>query len=644
MKYRREIDGLRAVAVLPVIFFHAGFSIFSGGYVGVDVFFVISGFLITSILIRELERGDFSISRFYERRARRILPALFFVMLTYLPFAYILTPPSQLKEFSESLISVVLFVSNIFFWQQSGYFAIEAELKPLLHTWSLAVEEQYYLFFPVFLFLIWRFGRSLAFWSILAIALISILLSEWGWRNTPGANFYLAPTRAWELLTGSACAFLAIGRNPHPNNLLSTFGLAMVVFTVFFYHDRIPFPSLYTIAPVAGTALILLFATRGTWVAKLLSTSPFVGIGLISYSAYLWHQPLFSLVRLRTFTLPNPFLMAAVALLALLLAWGTWRWVEKPFRSHSPSVPNTRRAVFTTSGAVGAVFVAFGLAGHFTSGFSGQTSGGENISELEKKLTPNIGLHLDCDYAFTMSPNCTTSSTPRVLLWGDSYAKHLVAGILASDPDIQMQQHTLSACAPILGLAQLGRARSYKWAKDCMNFNNQVLEWLRNHETIDLVILSSHFKAATDGNLLLENGDRLRGEALDYVTRRLRTTIDMIRATGVDVLIVSPTPPSGFSIGQCTLKSTLFSKPEDNCDFDLDTKNAFFNLVQAVSDHVPVYWLHKDICKMGVCDVIQEGNWIYRDTGHLTYEGSSYLGGKNNWIQQFRTIARQNST
>lgn len=176
MKYRSEIDGLRALAVLPVILFHAGFKVFSGGYVGVDVFFVISGYLITNILILELEEGSFSIARFYERRARRVLPALFFVMLWCLPFAYVWMWPSQFRDFTQSLAAVVLFGSNILFWRKSGYYASDAELIPLLHTWSLPVEEQYYVLFPIFLLVLWRFGRQRVFWYIVFIAVISLLL------------------------------------------------------------------------------------------------------------------------------------------------------------------------------------------------------------------------------------------------------------------------------------------------------------------------------------------------------------------------------------------------------------------------------------------------------------------------------------
>ncbi len=208
MQYRAEIDGLRAIAVLPVIFFHAGFEWFRGGFLGVDVFFVISGFLITSILIADLEKQQFGIMYFYERRARRLLPALFFMLLICLPFSWYWMIPSQLEDFSKSLIAVLFFSSNILFWRESGYFESASDENPLLHTWSLAVEEQYYLLFPLWLAFTWRFGRSHAFRGVVLLGVISLILSEWGWRNSPSANFYLAPTRAWELLAGSTVAFI----------------------------------------------------------------------------------------------------------------------------------------------------------------------------------------------------------------------------------------------------------------------------------------------------------------------------------------------------------------------------------------------------------------------------------------------------
>lgn len=263
MNYRPEIDGLRAIAVLPVIFFHAGFSIFKGGYVGVDIFFVISGFLITSILVEELDTGRFSILGFYERRARRILPALFLVLLVCIPFAYSLLLPNQLKDFSQSLIAVSLFVSNILFWQESGYFEPAAEEKPLLHTWSLAVEEQYYIVFPIFLLVFWTTGKPKLSSLLLLVATASLLLCEWGWRNSPSANFYLAPTRAWELLAGSLTAFVVAKFGVQRNNIISWIGFFLIAFAIFGFNKNMPFPSSLGLVPVLGTVLILAFS-KGT--------------------------------------------------------------------------------------------------------------------------------------------------------------------------------------------------------------------------------------------------------------------------------------------------------------------------------------------------------------------------------------------
>lgn len=446
MNYRSEIDGLRAVAVLPVILFHAGFSVFSGGYVGVDIFFVISGYLITSILVSELEQGTFSIARFYERRARRILPALFFVMLACIPFAYMWMLPSQLKDFAQSLVAVVFFASNILFWQETGYFAADSELKPLLHTWSLAVEEQYYLLFPIFLLLAWRFGRSRVLWSIVAIAAVSLLLAEWGWRNAPDANFYLAPTRAWELLAGSICAFLTVNRTLKSNNVLSAIGLTAIVFAIFGFDENTPFPSVYALVPVVGTSLIILFGGQGTWVAKLLSMRGFVGIGLISYSAYLWHQPLFAFARLRSLTEPSHSLMGALAVAALVMAWATWRWIEQPFRKGARPLLASRSAVFAASGVVGAAFVAAGVAVHLGGGLPDRYDPRVIQSWADARMKSSVYIaenrfddggcvfsaaQLNDDIANRIL-DCKTIHGSGVLVFGDSHATNLFHSIVSS--------------------------------------------------------------------------------------------------------------------------------------------------------------------------------------------------------------------
>jgi len=336
LKYRPEIDGLRALAVLPVIFFHAGISIFNGGFVGVDIFFVISGYLITSILIEDLSKERFSLSNFYERRARRILPALVFVSFFTVILGWIILNPIELFKLGTSLVGVATFTSNIVFWDAQGYFEESAELNPLLHTWSLAVEEQFYLFFPILLFFLWKYGKQNTLWVIFFISFISLALSEWGWRNQSSANFYLIPTRIWELFAGSIAALISTSIKFQKNNILSIFGFLMIVISIFIYDESTPFPSLYTLLPVLGVLLVILFGSKETLVGKLLSSNILVGIGLISYSAYLWHQPLFAFSRhfkgqisissIETF---------AILMSSIILAFLTWKYIEKPFRDRS---------------------------------------------------------------------------------------------------------------------------------------------------------------------------------------------------------------------------------------------------------------------------------------------------------------------
>ena len=332
MKYRSEIDGLRAIAVIPVVLFHAGFSLFNGGFIGVDIFFVISGYLITTILIEKIENNQFSILNFYERRARRILPALFLVMLVSFPLSWMWMLQDQFEQFSQSLVAVSLFISNILFWSESGYFDLSAELKPLLHTWSLAVEEQYYLLFPPFLYFAWRLGKNRVFLMIVIMSIISFILSEWGWRNKPSANFYLAPTRVWELFSGSIAAFIAMKNGVQKNNFLSFIGLILIIGSIFIFDELTPFPSYYALAPVLGVMLIILFARSETFVASLLSNKIIVQIGLISYSTYLWHQPIFAFARIRMIDEPTKIFMLFLSFASLFIGFISWKYVEKIFR------------------------------------------------------------------------------------------------------------------------------------------------------------------------------------------------------------------------------------------------------------------------------------------------------------------------
>lgn len=369
MQYRPEIDGLRALAVIPVVLFHAGIAGFSGGFVGVDIFFVISGYLITSIILNEQQKDTFTLAGFYERRARRILPALMLVVLISAIAAWYLLLPTELVEFGESLVSVGVFASNILFWTQSDYFAATSEFIPLLHTWSLAVEEQFYLIFPVFMIFTLAWTKSKRIAVLVAVAVLSLIFCEWAWRNAPEANFFLAPSRVWELMAGVFCAFyLHQSREPQKiiNQLGSIAGLLMLIYSIVFFDKSIPFPSLYALIPVLGTVLIILFTDKNTLVGKLLSIPFIVGVGLISYSAYLWHQPLFVFSRLNSMDELSVTTLLGLSVLAFIMAYISWRWVEKPFRNRNWL---SQRQVLWMAGLCSLILISLGLIFVFGGGF-----------------------------------------------------------------------------------------------------------------------------------------------------------------------------------------------------------------------------------------------------------------------------------
>lgn len=375
MEYRREIDGLRAIAVLPVILFHAGFSACSGGFVGVDIFFVISGYLITTIILSDMEKGKFSIITFYERRARRILPSLFFIIFCCFLFAWFWLTPFHMKKFSQSIVAVSAFSSNILFWLRTGYFDGESELIPLLHTWSLAVEEQFYLLFPVFLYVLWSFRRKLILSSLVFIAIASLIFAQWGAYNQPTANFYLLPARVWELAIGAIISFYFFYKKEHCNfinthkgisEVFGFIGIMMIVFSIIFLNEATPFPSLYALIPTIGTGLIISFSNQKTIIGRFLGTKILVGIGMISYSVYLWHQPIFAFARHTSLHEPNMYRLSCLSALSIALGYLTWRYVENPFRSKDFI---NRRKIFYFTLTATLLFFSVGMFGHKTFGF-----------------------------------------------------------------------------------------------------------------------------------------------------------------------------------------------------------------------------------------------------------------------------------
>lgn len=482
MEYRKEIDGLRAIAVLPVIFYHAGFKVFQGGFIGVDVFFVISGYLITNIILSDMNKGKFSIVTFYERRARRILPALFLVMLCCIPFAWLWLTPNHLKDFSQSLTAVSIFSSNIFFWLGSGYFDTASELKPLLHTWSLAVEEQYYLFFPLFLMMLWRLRKRCIFGALMFVGLISLMLAQWGAYNKPSGTFYLLPTRAWELAIGALIAFYFLYRSDQAtfirsykklSEIFGLLGFLLICYATFAFNKATPFPSLYALIPTVGTGLIIIFSSSETVVGRFLGIKPMVGIGLISYSAYLWHQPLFVFARYKKLSEPGVVLLLILSFSSLLLAYLSWRYVEKPFRDKE-LIGKSKIFVFAVLGSL--FFITIGVVGHTTDGFAGKLEKTQldilDHTHYKRDKYSREGvcfLHPDQGYE-QFSRQCYEITTDKkIMIWGDSHAASLYYGLTSQyEEAIQI---TASGCPPIIGADPAKR----KSCKDISYFAEKII-------------------------------------------------------------------------------------------------------------------------------------------------------------------------
>jgi peptidoglycan/LPS O-acetylase OafA/YrhL len=672
LKYRAEIDGLRALAVVPVILFHAGFELFSGGFIGVDVFFVISGYLITTILIDDIENKRFSIVNFYERRARRILPALFFMMLICIPFAWMWMLPNQMKDFSQSLVAVSLFASNILFWRESGYFAAAAEEKPLLHTWSLAVEEQYYVLFPIFLILAWRFGKNRVFWMIVVMAAISLMLSEWGWRNQATANFYLAPTRAWELFAGSIAAFIVQKQGVQKNNLLALIGLAAIIFSIFFYDETTPFPSVYALVPVLGVVLLVLYADKETIAARLLSTRGFVGIGLISYSAYLWHQPLFAFARIRSFEHPSLLLMSLLSLTSLVLAYFSWRYVEKPFRNRNQL---SRLQILLPSALLLVSFSIVGLIGHLNKGFPNRFDGTllstiEQIDDEALRLV-GIGCHLDGDIPNPFPTACGVNLEKGeidVLFIGDSHLDAIGLQLLDRFDRLDKSAYALSysGCVPISELTRADMDSSFK----CMEYNEAVRLFAQANN-VNTIVLIGRFplyllgERYNNGEGGVETGNSVpvysnRGglhsvsnnnsSRMENVLEQYRSDIELL-AKDFNVVIFTPTPEVGWDVPNYYAKRVMFDNEEVPSEISithsyqsyLERTRLFSNVLSSItSENLYIYDISKLFCTENTsrCIANIDSNLLYRDDDHLSHFAANIVA--NDFVSFYSELLHSN--
>lgn len=644
MQHRREIDGLRSLAILPVLFYHAGFTWMPGGFFGVDVFFVISGFLITAILVSELNStGRISITGFYERRARRILPALFLVVLVSIAIGWFLIFTDQYKLFLDSIVSILYFGSNYFFLNHTGYFDADIDLNPMVHTWSLAIEEQFYLFFPLILWLLWRFvGKRYLIPAMVVLGAMSLAAAVM-FTGDPSNTFYLLQYRAWELLAGSVIAVVLSRREfvAFSNQALSFLGLVLTVGSMFLLSNQWPHPGLVTVIPILGSTLVIAFAGERTLANRLLRTRVLVGIGLISYSTYLWHQPIFSFFRIGSLHSSEPLAFLPLIALSLGLAYLSWRFVENPFRNRKRF---SRRWIFAGAAAMTVVVLATTYISGRVSVNESRTSPvtGIRFSEVTDRLEVNRGLGDKCRKFVGNEPDCASGPNPEVLLWGDSYAMHLAQGLAASKTRTSFTQQTLSACAPILGWAHQNESYGRDQGRECLKQNVQVFNWLKTQSQIKTVILASPWDDALNPNGLgLDSADEVYQTGTAGMGL-LKNTIAKLHEIGKRVVVVAPAPKNAEDTGLCLARALVNGIKLSECNFDprVNQLAKATTYLEQSSSGAGFFRLEDLVCKPTLCEPFAGDIFIYRDKGHFSKEGSTYLGEQFDLMGQLLQTAR----
>lgn len=618
-KYRPDIDGLRTLAVAPVVFYHAGVAPFTGGYIGVDVFFVISGYLITSILKADLDVGRYSLRRFYERRARRILPALVTCILATVVGAALVLPPSDMAGLGRSIPPVALFLSNFYFWGQGGYFQRDTEEHPLLHTWSLGVEEQFYIVWPLLLaLLIYRLPRTAQLGALVGLVLISLLAAIW--KNGDRPTFFLLPFRAWELGLG---ALLGLRLAPEigsrlARQIVSALGLLLILAPVFIYTRNTPFPGYAAIPPCLGTALLIHGNQRqDTVAARFLAWKPMVGVGLISYSLYLWHWPILVLSRI-ALNRPLTLLETGLGILAATAgAFLSWRYVEAPFRK--PGVLKIGNTAILAGSAASLAAVA--LLGSYivaTHGAAWRASPRTMQAELAvASINPRRdACHLQLgQYEPPPQAKCSSAAPRRydVLVWGDSHADHFAPAVdeWARQSGMTSRQASKSGCRPLL--TQRVDFRLGIESSDCVEFNRRVLSELAATPSTRLVVMSGYWPA-----------DERLVEVMTSTFARIREA-----HKDIPIVVLGSTPSFGFWPSLCLARARFNHLNEEKCVRGVASNSAVAakadrRIAEAVARMPGVRFvpLWDALCSGANCLAIDNDVVLMRDHNHLTLAGA----------------------
>jgi peptidoglycan/LPS O-acetylase OafA/YrhL len=618
LTYRPEIDGLRAIAVGAVIAYHAEITIFGhqpfkGGFIGVDIFFVISGYLITSIILKELiTTGSFSYKHFYERRIRRILPALLLVMLVSLPFAWIYLLPSSFIDFSKSILYSLGFSSNFYFhYSGQEYGAMDALYKPFLHTWSLSVEEQFYIFFPIILLLTFKYFKKYLIHILVISFTISLGLSDWGSKNYPSVTFYFLHTRVWELLAGSILAYFEItfgyrSRNQKLNYILPSIGLILIGYSILFFENKIFYPLFYTLSPIIGVCLIIWFSHKDEIITKLLSTKLFVGIGLISYSLYLWHYPVFAFVKINEFASGDLSKKLFLIPLLLMLSIISFFLVEKKFRERKFDFRKLLIPIVISYFTL----ILLNLIVLQKEGFSHRF---ENLKKINKNYNPD-NFFLREKIALKNSTNTDKKSFDenkfKLLIIGDSHGGDLFNTLslnksLFNEIDFvfigKNLEDILSQDKNLLKESD-GILFSYRWdEKKLEDFKKLITKFKNFKKNIILTSRTNEYKAPSKLYTLLDYKVLFEKQKFDYF--------------GLKVLYFN--------------NRLIHSKSNVNIELiELSKKQKFLFLNK--EDYMC------DLSKKE-CDYIDEnGNKIFYDYGHYTLEGAKFFGKKIyelNWLK-----------